>query len=163
MRDHHQFATNGATAGFKRNVLSIALAAGIALAVGAVWLALATTAKAAPRPLGAAPLQSNLIQIRDGCGRGMRFSHSRDRCVEDFQRPDDFRDERRRDGRRSHHDDDDGAAAAAVGLGVLGAIIGSGNNNDRHRATGHDNRGRGVNPGRPAHQKRDFGGDGQDD
>lgn len=96
------------------------------------------------------------VMVRDGCGRGMRFSNSRQTCVEAFDDRRQFRDEPRRVFRdecgrgqrfsnsrqrcvwieeRRHVDD--GEVAAGVALGVLGAIIGSSGNNDGNR---HNNR-----------------------
>ena len=124
----------------------------------------ADSASAAPLSPSQAVVPSDVLQVRDGCGRGMRFSYRRDRCVEDFSRDDfrrdNFRDERRRD--RPRRDvDDGGAAAAAIGLGVLGAIIGAAGNNNNNRQQGSGGNVRKQGGGRP--DKRNFGGDGRND
>ena len=62
-----------------------------ALATAALMFAIATPpAEAAPLSAAAvalaapATLDSHLMQVRDGCGRGFRYSNRRGRCVEDF-------------------------------------------------------------------------------
>ncbi|MDP2411604.1 MAG: hypothetical protein Q8M26_15125 [Pseudolabrys sp.] len=62
-----------------------------ALAAAALMFAIATPpAEAAPLSAAAmalaAPvtLDSQVLQVRDGCRRGYRYSYSRDRCVRDF-------------------------------------------------------------------------------
>jgi hypothetical protein len=35
---------------------------------------------------GVAAIESNIFLVRDGCGRGMRFSHRLQACVADFDR-----------------------------------------------------------------------------
>jgi hypothetical protein len=61
------------------------------IAIGAVFL-LAGGADAAPLGLGTSAavqsgaLESDVTLIRDGCGRGMRWSERRQACVEDFGR-----------------------------------------------------------------------------
>jgi hypothetical protein len=35
---------------------------------------------------GVAAIESNMLLVRDGCGRGMRFSNRLQACVEDFDR-----------------------------------------------------------------------------
>ena len=45
---------------------------------------------ASASPLGLAKgtgIESQLLEVRDGCGRGMRFSNRRQACVEDFDGP----------------------------------------------------------------------------
>ncbi|MBI5129605.1 MAG: hypothetical protein HZA66_09195 [Rhodopseudomonas palustris] len=105
--------------------------------------------------LGARPIAGagDIIQVRDGCGPGMRFSERRQACVEDFDRgpPPRYYEERRYapppppprryvdcgPGKRFSErrqacvwidgagPRDDGAAAAAVAGGLLGAAIGA--------------------------------------
>lgn len=54
--------------------------------VGAVALSL-TGAQAAPLlPGKGVTVASHVLQVRDGCGPGMRYSERRDACVEDFDR-----------------------------------------------------------------------------
>lgn len=133
---------------FRRSAL---LAAGLILTIGIV----AQPAAAAPLAPSAALSGDSLItQVRDGCGPGLRFSNSRQMCVEDFGGRRDFRgDDRRGDfrdgcgrgmrfsnnrgrcvpldeGRRGR---DDGAAAAAAAVGVIGAVIGAAAANDRQQ------------------------------
>ena len=138
------------------------LAAGLLLMIGAV----AQPAAAAPlAPTAALSGDSLVTQVRDGCGPGLRFSNSRQRCVEDFGGRSDFRGDDRRgdfregcgrgmrfsnnrgrcvpldDGRRGR--DDEGAAAAAAAVGVLGAVIGAAAaNNDRQGRRGDGRRDR---------------------
>jgi hypothetical protein len=59
-------------------MLAVAAAGLLALAGG--------DAVAAPLLAGAKPaaVESHTLLVRDGCGRGMRFSNSRQTCVEDF-------------------------------------------------------------------------------
>lgn len=53
-----------------------------AAAAGALTALLTVGASALPlAPLKQPGAESNLILVRDGCGRGMRYSNSRDRCV----------------------------------------------------------------------------------
>jgi len=60
------------------------------IAIGAAFLLHAGRADAAPLGLAKSAIvqsgaqDSDLTLVRDGCGRGMRFSNSRQRCVEDF-------------------------------------------------------------------------------
>ena len=56
-----------------------------AIAVGAVSALLAVDAGALPVASVAhqAAAENNLVLVRDGCGRGMRYSHRRQRCVEE--------------------------------------------------------------------------------
>ncbi|NVN86572.1 MAG: hypothetical protein HXX15_10845 [Rhodopseudomonas sp.] len=151
---NQQLSATSAGGGLKGRFSPAGLLASLAMAfvVGAVGLVLADNANAAPLSPGKAGLQGDLIKVRDGCGPGMRFSHSRDTCVEDSRRRDDFRDDRRfRDERRFRDDrprrDDDGAAAGRGGDRFR---------NDNNRRDGdRGNRGR--------LDKRDFGTDGQDD
>jgi hypothetical protein len=106
--------------------------------------------------IGARPIAgaSDIVQVRDGCGPGMRFSERRQACVEDFDRgppPPRYYEDRgpryvapppRRyvdcgPGKRyserlqgcvwidGERRSDDGAAAAAVAGGLLGAAIGA--------------------------------------
>jgi hypothetical protein len=66
---------------------SLALVAAIA---GAVMLSTGSS-DAAPLGLGKSALvqsesvDDHVILVRDGCGRGMRWSHRRQACVEDFR------------------------------------------------------------------------------
>lgn len=117
----------------------------------------APDANALPLALAkSADVEHVTVMVRDGCGRGMRFSNRRQTCVEAFDDRREFRDEPRRfvrdecgrgqrfsnsrqrcvwiDERRKV---DDGEVAAGVALGVLGAIIGSSGNNNGNR---HNNR-----------------------
>lgn len=59
----------------------------LALAVGGAALLLANNAHALPLVGGATAIQgaqdSDVTLVRDGCGRGMRFSNNRGRCVRD--------------------------------------------------------------------------------
>jgi hypothetical protein len=47
---------------------------------------LTTGAQAAPLSMQSTTVASEIIQVRDGCGQGMRYSERRDACVEDFDR-----------------------------------------------------------------------------
>ncbi|MDB5653495.1 MAG: hypothetical protein JWQ94_1108 [Tardiphaga sp.] len=50
-------------------------------------IVLADSAQAGPMPLAhGAVMESPLLQVRDGCGQGMRYSERREGCVEDFDR-----------------------------------------------------------------------------
>lgn len=61
------------------------LAVGALTLVGAAAMSLASDAQAGPLPLGkGATIASHVVQVRDGCGPGMRYSDRRDACVEDF-------------------------------------------------------------------------------
>jgi hypothetical protein len=128
-----------------------------ATTIGLFGLA-APAANASPLAVSKSPaVESLTVMVRDGCGRGMRFSHSRDTCVEQFDDRRRFREERvfrnecRRGQRFSNRrqrcvwidedrrgEVDGGAVAAGVALGVLGAVLGSGNNgNHGHRGGGN--------------------------
>jgi hypothetical protein len=64
----------------------IVTSAAIALAVGIGGTLLPNSAEAMPIALAdRTAVESNVTLARDGCGRGMRFSNSRQACVEDFQ------------------------------------------------------------------------------
>lgn len=137
--------------------------------IAAATLVFSDDARALPASGAAHGLvESRTLLVRDGCGRGMRYSNRRDTCVEDFDRDRgfdrgrgfrdaprrNFRDEcgrgmrfsnsRQRcvfiDGDRGGRDD--GAAAAAAAVGIIGAIVGSG-----HRERGDQRRSDG-----PRHQ-----------
>jgi hypothetical protein len=59
----------------------------IVAAVAAAGLSALICSDAVAAPLAAAMpagVESPTLQVRDGCGRGMRFSNSRQACVEDF-------------------------------------------------------------------------------
>jgi hypothetical protein len=59
------------------------------LLAGAVVLmgATLTVAQAAPLTPGKGlAVETHVLQVRDGCGPGMRYSERRDACVEDFDR-----------------------------------------------------------------------------
>ena len=71
-----------------------------------------------------------VLQVRDGCGRGLRFSNRRNRCVpieREFEGDRGFDRERDNDGgRRFRRRDGDGnSAAGAVAAGVVLGIIGA--------------------------------------
>src|SRR4051794_21782926 len=72
-----------------RKALSTALivtSAAVALAVGIGGALLPNNAAAMPVALAdRTAVESDVTLARDGCGRGMRFSNSRQACVEDFQ------------------------------------------------------------------------------
>jgi hypothetical protein len=142
-----------------------------ATVLGGILIAAATMSvadRAGASPLAAGKgmtIDSQLLPVRDGCGPGMRFSNSRQSCVEDFDRgPQRFDDRRefRRDFRRGEdcgrgmrfsnsrqrcvfidedRRDDSGAAAAAVAVGVMGAVIGAAaaSNSDNNRRNGAPN------------------------
>jgi hypothetical protein len=102
---------------------------GIALVAGALTFGgVAAAGPLAVPKSTATAFESDVLQVRDGCGRGMRFSNRRNRCVpieREFRRDDDFEDEgqgRRRSQRRNNDSD---AAAAAVATGVILGIIGA--------------------------------------
>lgn len=127
------------------------------LAAGAVaLLGAAATAQAAPLVPGKSQgVETHALQVRDGCGRGMRFSERRGGCVEDFdggprgyyedrgppppppmydRRPPPPEYDRRPPpppeySRRPDRGDGDVAAGALIG-GVVGAMIGSSIRND---------------------------------
>ena len=60
----------------------------LALAVAIGSMALLTSGNAGALPVGlvesTAGVEANLLLVRDGCGRGMRFSNRLQACVEDF-------------------------------------------------------------------------------
>jgi hypothetical protein len=60
-----------------------------AVAIGAMALLPSGNAGALPGALveSAVAVESNLLLVRDGCGRGFRWSNRRQACVEDFQGP----------------------------------------------------------------------------
>jgi hypothetical protein len=64
--------------GSASTLLIAVAAAGLAVLVGGNAMA-APLAMAKP-----ATVESHTLLVRDGCGRGMRFSNSRQTCVEDF-------------------------------------------------------------------------------
>ena len=74
----------------RRTIRSTTLAA-LALPILAMLL-MASDAGAVPLGLGKGAInelsahESTVILVRDGCGRGMRFSNRRQMCVEDFDR-----------------------------------------------------------------------------
>lgn len=116
-----------------------------------------TGAQAAPLlPGKGADVTSHVLKVRDGCGRGMRFSERRGGCVEDFdggprgyyedrgppppppmydRRPPPPEYDRRPPppppeySRRPDRGDSDVAAGAIIG-GAVGALIGSSIRND---------------------------------
>jgi hypothetical protein len=56
-----------------------------AVAIGSMALLTCGNAVAVPvAPVDGAALEPNLVLVRDGCGRGMRFSNRLQACVEDF-------------------------------------------------------------------------------
>jgi hypothetical protein len=87
-----------------------AIGAVLAILIGA--LPMATDAGAMPLPGASSSLvQSETVLVRDGCGRGMRFSNRRQECVEDFDdgpppRVMDDRRDYRRDDRREYRRDE---------------------------------------------------------
>ena len=85
---------------------------GLAL-LGAPVLA-ASVAQAMPldRAITTSGLEDQVKLVRDGCGRGFRFSNRRQACVPMDQ------------GQRGYVDP--GAAAAVTAIGVIGAIVGTG-------------------------------------
>ena len=119
----------------------------LTVAIGAMVALFGVTANAAPiSPSKQITSESNVLLVRDGCGRGMRFSHGRNRCVEQFESR---RRMRRDDCRRGqhfshrlercvwdrsemrHHRNDADAA------GIIGAILG-GQRHGRHQQPGAD-------------------------
>ena len=90
----------------------------LAFAIGLMTMLFAIDAGAAPLgPVNAqSAVESNLTLVRDGCGRGMRFSERRNACVEDNRefrsgrgdgfRDDGFRRDNFRDGGRTGFRDD---------------------------------------------------------
>jgi hypothetical protein len=55
------------------------------VAIGATATLLTATAQATPMtPAKSAVTESQVLQVRDGCGRDMRYSERRGGCVEDF-------------------------------------------------------------------------------
>jgi hypothetical protein len=149
-----------------RRVYGAGLRLLIAFAVAAAGLSTLAITESAALPLAAAKtaaaVESDALLVRDGCGRGMRFSNRRQACVEDFndgpQRFEGGRDFRRVDecGRGMRFSNsrqrcvwidggrepqvDAGTVAAGVALGVLGAAIGvaasNKNNNNNNRQGG---------------------------
>jgi hypothetical protein len=63
----------------------------LAFAVAIGSMAFLTSGNAGALPLApvesAAAVESNLLLVRDGCGRGFRYSHRAGGCVEDFRGP----------------------------------------------------------------------------
>jgi hypothetical protein len=151
--------------GWKNRSATLATAA-VIIAIGAAAVLLAGRAEALPLShAGAAALQhsaqeTDVTLVRDGCGRGMRFSNSRGGCVQDFNGGPrvvvvphgcgpGFRFSNSRQacvpmGRGGQVDE--GAAAVAIGVGVLNALAGG---NNQHRNNLHNNGGRrsGCGPG----------------
>jgi hypothetical protein len=155
---------DNATQGWNR--LSAALAsAALMIAIGAAVL-FAGQAQALPLAHANAVAiaqnaqDSDVILVRDGCGRGMRFSNSRGGCVQDFNGGPrvvvvprgcgpGFRFSNSRQacvpvGRGPHVDE--GAAAVAIGVGVLNALVG-GNNQPRNNLHNNGGRRSGCGPG----------------
>lgn len=65
--------------GFRR------LAAAVAIAVTATTMLFTSAAQAVPMlPANSTVPESQVLQVRDGCGQGLRFSERRGGCVEDF-------------------------------------------------------------------------------
>ena len=94
-------------------------------AFGAICLFAPLGASASPLGLAkGTSIESQLLEVRDGCGRGMRFSNRQQACVEDFDRGPPQ--ERYIEERRVYRDRVDpgaaaaGAAAGAIVDGVLG-------------------------------------------
>ena len=136
------------TSGMRR--VSLALVAAVA---GAFLLA-AGSAEAAPLALGKAIAQSEVLDgevilVRDGCGRGLRWSHRRQMCVENFDRgppavvvvPNCRPGWRWSNGRQACVPAGGGGVdpAAAIIGGVIGTAVGI--------AAGANNRPRGCGPG----------------
>ncbi len=116
----------------------------------------APDANALPLALAkSADVEQMTVMVRDGCGRDMRFSNSRQTCVEEFDDRRQFRDEPRRAfrdecGRGMRFSNSrqgcvwidegrhlgEGEIAAGVALGVLGAIVGSQRNNNNNQGNG---------------------------
>lgn len=106
-------------------------------AIGAMAALVPVGANAMPlAPSKQMAVDSNVTLVRDGCGRGKRFSHSRDHCVWADR---DYR----------HHRSNE----AAETVGAFIDAIGGHNNNRGH----HNNRNR-----HHGHQQHP-GADGQDD
>lgn len=126
------------------------------LAGAVVLMGVAATAQAAPLASGKGHgIENHVLQVRDGCGRGMRYSDRRGGCVEDFdggprgyyedrgppppppmydRRPPPPEYDRRPPpppeySRRPDRGDSDVAAGAIIG-GAVGALIGSSIRND---------------------------------
>jgi len=62
----------------------VAAAALLLLAAGGTPAGAAPLAGATMPVAAQAALDDLIVQVRDGCGRGYRYSRSRDRCVPDF-------------------------------------------------------------------------------
>ena len=93
---------------------------GLALLGAPVFTATVAQAMPLDRAIATSGLEDHVTLVRDGCGRGFRFSNRRQSCVPIHH------------GRGSV---DPGAAAAITAIGVIGAIVGSGNSG--HRRSGH--------------------------
>jgi hypothetical protein len=107
------------------------------LASGAALVAASAFAPASggTLPLNAAISAGDITLVRDGCGRGFRFSNRRQACVPI-------------DG-AGYVDPGDAAAAAAAAtaLGVLGVVVGSGNHGGRRVHGGNRQNFQGGNRG----------------
>ena len=103
--------------------------AAVASAVGAL-----VAFEAQALPLAAAKtmtIESDVTLVRDGCGRGYRFSNRRQACVPEF--------DDRGSYRRAVPQDDPGAEAA---VGIINAIVGGGGGGGGHVRRHGSNAGR---------------------
>jgi hypothetical protein len=91
-----------------------ALCLGLALCAAPALLTTAAAAMPLDRNVAAA-VTGDIALVRDGCGRGFRFSYRRQTCVPIRRGP----------------VVDPGAAAAAAAIGVIGAIVTSGQRANR--------------------------------
>lgn len=87
----------------------------LTIAIGAASVLVAADARALPLAPAqpAAATESGITLVRDGCGRGMRYSNRRGGCVPQYDRGPRYYDRR---------PSNDAAAAAAAAAGVLGVI-----------------------------------------
>jgi hypothetical protein len=99
-----------------------ALCIGLALCAAPALFTTAASAIPLDRNVAAAA-SGDITLVRDGCGRGFRFSNRRQACVPV-----------NREGYV-----DPGAAAAATAIGVIGAIV-TGGHRHRGHARGHGHR-----------------------
>lgn len=126
---------------------------GLAAVFGMGCTIATTSANAAPLgPVHGFAVEDHILDVRDGCGPGYRYSNRRQDCVPDFDRgpppppppryyddrprrpydepppPRRYYEERGRDYRSDRGyqpQDNDAAAAAAIAGAVAGAIVGS--------------------------------------
>jgi hypothetical protein len=98
-----------------------ALCLGLALCAAPALFTTAAPAMPLDRNVAAAAT-GDITLVRDGCGRGFRFSYRRQACVPVH---------------RGHVVVDPGAAAAATAVGVIGAIVTGGRGHHHRHGRGH--------------------------